>query len=258
MNTTKDITWFYNYIEKKFKNGNNCIPTGFITLDSIIDGFIPGTLITIGARPGTGKTTLLLNFLKNQKNFKPLIFTTEITKERFLEKFISIVSDVDYSSLRRLDKTLVTVNNLNEWMKTIQQYNIVFNDEFKPNILTIKESIERHNPNILYFDYFQNIKINTLNSSQYFEFTKKVEDLVNISKEYNIPVVITSQLKRFTEDKPSLSDLKETGKLEEASHLVMLLWQEAGDLIINIAKNRDGMTGELRFKGDWSKNRLYE
>lgn len=259
MDSTKELTWFFDYLEYKINNSWNYIPTGFRSLDNLIDGFQKGVLSIIGARPGTGKTTFIINTLKNLKTTKSLVFTTEVSKEKFLEKFISVVCNIEHKKIKHLENGFGDINNFKPLLKEIGNYNIVLNDETKPSILTIRNNIEQFKPDIVFFDYFQNIQINPLNVSSYHEYTRKVEQFIEIAKIFNVPFVVTSQLKRLTDtDKPVLSDLKETGKLEEAASLVILMRQDAGDLVVDIAKNRDGSTGEVRFKGDWGKNRLYE
>ena len=255
--STIDLQWFKDYTINK-KKTKTYIPTNYMLLDSYIDGLYGGCLYLIGARPGIGKTTFVLNLLSKQKGKKCLVFTTETSKEKFLEKFLSLVLHLEYKNLRQ---NLIETTTLFNDLECLKAYNIYLVDCYKPTVKQIEDKVKEILPDILIIDYFQNVRIQS-QMYKYQEYTNNVENIFNISRNYNIPVILCSQLKRFSEnrkdDEPELSDFKETGKLEETAHAVMLLHQTDGRLVCSLAKNRDGQIGELKFKGLWQYNKLEE
>ena len=249
----KDPSWLKEYIN--YSKERKYIPTGYMELDNLIDGFYPGCLYLIGAWTGVGKTTLILNLLVNLKNVRQLVFTTEVTASAYLEKMLSRLSGIEYKFIRQ--NTSLIHNDL---IPILNEFDINIVDKYKPEVKDIRYCLDRIKPQIIYFDYFQNVGTNPFIINKYVEYTKKVEEIFNLDREYNIPIVLASQLKRPTGDsankRPEIWDMKETGKLEESAHVAMLLSKSPNGLFIDVVKNRNGPVGEFELKGEWSINKL--
>ena len=254
--STKDEIWIQKHFSSK--ESKKYISTGYKSLDNLIDGFYGGCLYVIGARPGTGKTTLVLNFLVNLKHKKQLIFTTEIEAKQFLEKLASRLFGIDHKEIRQ---NLDTVREpILGQIEKFKEYDIHIVDEYKPNTKDVRQIIETIKPDIVYFDYFQNVFINPFVSQRYQEYTRKTEEFFNMARDYNIPIVLTSQLKRAPEDRkdsrPEMADMKETGKLEESAHVAILLSKTSNGILVDVCKNRNGSVGEFELLGLWNINKL--
>jgi replicative DNA helicase len=260
---TEDLNWFRAYLGHR-KTNKLYTPTGFTDLDRYIDGFYPGTLVVIGARPGKGKTTFILNLMtKLRKNHRILYFSTETSKERILERMVSIEFGIPYKDIR-----VDIGSNYKKIIDCIREYegssNVSFVDLSNPSMDQIKRAIDVVEPQLVFVDYFQNLCIQqSAYGSSAGAYARAVQQLADLAREKNITVVLTSQLKRFNDDRdndrPKLSDFKETGKLEEAAHTAILLYHNVprdDKLKLAVEKNRDGEIGELELLGLWDFGRL--
>lgn len=251
----KDMTWFKEYLRKP----KRFMPTGFTRLDGIIDGLYPENITIIGARPYVGKTTIDMNLVYHMKGQRHLVFPTEISSGRWWEMFVSMESGIDDKLIRTHDPD--TVAALDEVIDRVYaERNIHVVGGYKPTLIDVRRHIDKYEPDVLHIDYFQNMQGQGEPGYRY--YTSLVEGLHHLSIEYHIPVVLMSQLARFdksrADDKPRLSDLKESGKLEEAAKQVLLLSKEGDNIMLDVAKNRDGGTGQILFKGEWHCKRVEE
>lgn len=247
---TNELEWFNEFLRNR-SSFKNYISSGYNSLDGMLDGFYCGSLYIVGARPGIGKTTFIMNILANLKKFKILLFTTEISKGRFLERFLALICGLDYKLVRTGQICLTP------YLDKIKEYNISICDIYRPTRNIIFEAL-LDKIDIIFFDYFQNIMVD-YSASRYIEFTKMVEFFENIAKSKHIPVVLVSQLHRYDrgkDDFPILSDLKETGKLEETAQAVILLSRKNDNLLVDIVKSRDGSAGRFEMSINLETNKL--
>ena len=256
--STKNLSWFVDYME--VKSGSYYIPSSFESIDNVIDGFYPGTLVVVGARPNIGKTTLLLNFLERlSRNNMCLFFSTETSKEKIIERLASLRLKIPHKELRV--NTAQYIEKIKEKLGELESSNLYIVDDSAPSLEDVEKAIKSSNARIVLFDYFQNVSLPFKRGwqSNAGEYARIVEGFARLARENNLTFILASQLKRFSEDreKPILSDLKETGKLEEAAHVVMLLSQNGG-LTVDIAKNKEGMKGEVLLKGEWEYGLLHD
>ena len=247
----EDLSWFKTYLDQK-KGGNIAyVPTNYHNLNDLIDGFYRGTLITIGARPSIGKTTLSLN-LVNQlyKSHKCLVFSTEDTKEKLIEKLISMQTTIPHKEIRTHVKE--RYDEIIQGMESVKSRNLEIVDISNPSIIQVEDAIKMVQPRFVVFDYFQNISIGTNDKwSSAGIYATIVQKMASLARDHKLTFILLSQLKRFGDDDtrpPRLSDLKETGKLEEASHVVMLLRQTEEGMVVDVAKNREGPKGEVTLR----------
>ena len=248
---------FEKYLRAKGMTNHSFIPTGFKALDDLVDGFYPGTVWIIGGWPGTGKTTTLMNLVANLKHTKILLFDTETTKQIWMEKFISLLAMIPYKDIRTDIKN--TLPSLLLKLNLLDDYDIIVVDDSSPTLQRIEQSILKHTPKVVAIDYIQNIDAEEQRfANRYSAYTYVVRQLERLAKNYNTTVILCSQLRKpdREQDRPTLFDLKETGKLGEAAHVVMLLRKHEDGLAVDIAKSRNGLLGEFVFKGMWGFNKL--
>jgi replicative DNA helicase len=256
------------------------LASGFYDLDSLTQGFQKSDLIILAGRPSMGKTALSLNIIENiMKNYKvPVIFfSLEMSKEQLIYRLLSNETGISQTRLK--------IGNLykEDWHElkiSIQTYSCLpFFIEDKANITVqdirskIKNILLEHNKlGLIVIDYLQLL----LNSKMQFdnrvqELSEITRSLKNIAKEFNVPIIALSQLSRNVENRinkrPVLSDLRESGSIEQDADLVLMLYREDYynpnreiDKKINIAeliiaKHRNGPIGiiKLLFQPDPTK-----
>ncbi len=266
-------------LEKTFKQiteGNaEKLITGFNDLDSVLYGVEKGSLITIGGRPSIGKTafmtSILYNFLKQDK--KCLLFSLEMSISRYLKRLIAQVGEIELCSLNNNE---FLDDRKKEKIKTaldiISSFDLsIFDDTYKLD--EIRNKIEAEKPEYVFIDYLQ--LLDTPRKKQRSEaITNIMLDLKQTAKENNCIIFINSQLSRALETRydkrPMLSDLRESGDIENISDIVLLIYRDEyykayvddedyalnkGKAEIIIAKNKMGAicTIELLFRSPIAK-----
>ena len=260
-------------LEKTFKQiteeKTDMLITGFRDLDAVLSEVEKGVLITIGGRPAIGKTafmtSILYNFLKQDK--KCLLFSLEMSTSQYLKMLIAQISEIGLFSLNNPN---VLDDKNKEEIKTaldiISSCDLsIFDDTYK--IEEILSRIETEKPEYVFIDYLQLIDIPR--KKQRSEAIANIMlDLKKIAKQNNCIVFINSQLSRALESRcdkrPILSDLKESGDIENISDVVMFIYRDEyydadalnkGKAEIIIAKNKMGTvcTIELLFRSPIAK-----
>jgi replicative DNA helicase len=228
--------------------GNNFIKTGFETIDKYTNG-IPKSHVTIVAgRPGTGKTTFMLQLMRNLLNqgLKVGIFSLEMTAESLLIKNLSSATGIDSLKIEALDLTPDEKMKLAEAAKPFCMDNYTVVDFSVQTPGTIKAQINQWRLNnkvdIVLLDYMTLVTTEYKLSRQDLEIGRLSADLNSIAKTTGIPIVILSQLNRQSESRadkrPQLSDLKESGSIEQDANMVLLLYRP-GLYGIDITKDSD-------------------
>ena len=260
-------------LEKTFKQiteeKTDMLNTGFRDLDAVLSRVKKGVLITIGGRPAIGKTafmtSILYNFLKQDK--KCLLFSLEMSTSQYLKRLIAQIGEIELFSLN--NPNILDDKNKEE-IKTvldiISNFDLsIFDDTYK--IEEILSRIETEKPEYVFIDYLQLIDI-PRKKQRSEAITNIMLDLKKIAKENNCIVFINSQLSRAIEircdKRPMLSDLRESGDIENISDVVLLIYREEyydadalnkGKAEIIIAKNKMGTvcTIELLFRSPIAK-----
>lgn len=222
-------------LEKTFKQiteeKTDRLITGFRDLDAVLSGVEKGDLITIGGRPAMGKTafmtSILYNFLKQDK--KCLLFSLKISTSQYLKRLIAQIGEIELFSLNNC-KVLDDKNK--EEIKTvldiISSCNLsIFDDTYK--IEEILSRIETEKPEYVFVDYLQ--LFDTPRKKQRSEaIANIILDLKKIAKENNCIIFILSQLSRALESRcdkrPMLSDLRESGDIENISDVVIFIYRD--------------------------------
>jgi len=243
------------------------LPTGYVDLDRYIGGFHPSELIIIASRPGMGKTALATNIALNLaaggEQIPILFFSLEMSKEQLVQRILCCEAKINSKKLREgilsdkeIAKLLLAAGHLEKAPIFIDDTPSlsVFELRARARRLKAKEDIK-----LIIIDYLQLMKGVRRTENRQQEITEISASLKSLARELNVPVVAISQLSRATEQrenkKPHLSDLRESGSIEQDADLVLLLYREdyynredpdvQGVSEIIIAKQRNGPIGSV-------------
>jgi len=252
------------------------IRTGFADLDAMTTGLQKSDLILLAARPSIGKTSLALNFAEHAsvREGKTVgIFSLEMSKEQLVLRLLSSVANIDSQRLRTGFLEEMDFTRLAPAMNALAEAPIYIDDT--PNISTMELRTKARRLqaesglDLIIVDYLQLMQssIQSRDSNRVQEVSDISRGLKGLARELQVPVVALSQLSRQAEmresKEPRLSDLRESGALEQDSDLVMFLWRDKerggedqdqeGEVInLRLAKHRNGPTGETKL---WFKKR---
>ena len=240
------------------------IRTGFSAVDERIGGLNKSDLILIAARPGMGKTSFALNIAANvaiKAKKKVAIFSLEMSSEQLTTRMLSCEACVES---RRLRSGLLEGDDWTRLAEAAQLLNkapILIDDTAGITIPEIKAKLRRiKDLDLVIIDYLQLMSSGRHTDNRVQEVSEMTRNLKLMAKELNIPVVVLSQLSRATESrqghKPMLSDLRESGSIEQDADIVMFLYRESYYLLQEgqeapeqdtveciVSKNRHGETG---------------
>lgn len=269
-------------IQDTYKNGiskDAYFSTGFIDLDGILIGFQPGSLNIIAARPSMGKTALALNIAQFGGDMEApvLIFSLEMTTEQLAFRMLAaqgvLESGPTLTQLQTGTMSDEEVSILQENMNYLAERKIFISDRSALSITDFRVECRRFKQEykdlaLIVVDYLQLMTSGKKDNRQY-EIAEISRALKSVAHELNCPVIALSQLSRETEKRvekrPQLSDLRDSGAIEQDADVVLMLYREdyysseATDLDgvaeIKVAKNRNGMTGncKLTFRREYSR-----
>lgn len=253
------------------------IPTGFIDLDKKLAGLQKADLIILAARPSFGKTSLALDIARSAavSGKVPVgIFSLEMSKQQLIERLIASEASVDLWRLRTGQLSDEGKDNdfekISKALDSLSSAPIYIDDAASPNALQIRTMARRlqseHGLELLIIDYLQLMQGTGRVENRNQEVSEISRSLKNLARELNIPILAVSQLSRApearTDQVPKLSDLRESGSIEQDADVVLFIYRE--DKIkkesdrkniaeIHIAKHRNGPTGklELYFNEDY-------
>ena len=262
------------FLELKEKTLNPTLPgllSGFYDLDALTQGFQKSDLIIIAGRPSMGKTAFSLNVAINiikSSKLPVLFFSLEMSKEQLIYRLLSTETNINQMRLRRGNLYSNDWIKLNQIIKTLSSLPFFIDDTHNLSIHDIRSKIktilfEQNKIGLIIIDYLQLMqytKLKTDNRVQ--ELSQITRALKNISREFNVPLIALSQLSRNVENRvnkrPILSDLRESGSIEQDADLVLMLYRDkyynanrnfhATDNLaeIIIAKHRNGPTGTVK------------
>ena len=249
---------------KHYHDPIKLIPTGFCGLDEMLDGgLMAGTLSTIGARPSTGKTTFAINIAAHNPDRKIIFFSLEMSAGMIYDRLISDIADVDYSLAGRHKIAFETVKAVVEKYKNLT----VIDDVSKAEKMA--DMIYSEKPEIVIIDFVQIITSNKkfVDNRQRIDYISQL--LKQAAKATGCCIITLSQITRAGKDKPTMSDLKESGGLEQDSDYVLLLHRpyvndksndeaDPGATTVTLDKNKFGSTREFKYHFDGRRQRFTE
>lgn len=256
----------------KRAGGLRGVPTGFTEVDTKLAGMQDANLIILAARPGTGKTAMILNMAQHvtvKEKIPVGIFSLEMSKEELVDRLLVSQADIDAWRLKTGKLTDDDFTKLSDAMGELAEAPLFIDDTPGMNIIEMRTKARRlqveHGVKLIIIDYLQLCDPGRKFDNRVQEVSIISQSLKNLARELRIPVLACSQLSRAVESRgtrvPELSDLRESGSIEQDADVVMFLYREEadqamwGDQIqtkLRIAKHRNGPLGEidLIFRGD--------
>lgn len=241
------------------------VPTGYVDLDQLLGGFQKSDLIILAARPSMGKTSLALEIIKHvstRGNIPTAIFSLEMGKDQLVDRLLSSEADVNLWKIRTGNLSEEDFEKIGEAMGTLGEAQIYIDDAAGSNIMEVRTKARRlqqeHGIGMVVIDYLQLMSGHSTDNRVQ-EVSEISRSLKILAKELNVPVLALSQLSRSVEQRPDkvpqLSDLRESGSIEQDADVVMFIYRE--DMYkgaeskrphiaeIHVKKHRNGPTGQV-------------
>ena len=256
-------------IEDAYRNQGTVtgIPSGFIDLDYKLSGFQPSDFILIAARPSMGKTAFVLNvvdYVSVRKNLPCMVFSLEMSKEQLVNRMLSMESNVDSQKLRTGTLTDSDWDAVVEGIGTIGSSKLIIDDTPGISISELRSKCRKvkleYGLSLVIIDYLQLMSgSGKSGENRQQEISEISRSLKALARELNAPVISLSQLSRACETRPDhrpmLSDLRESGAIEQDADVVMFLYRDdyynkdtdtPNIAEVIIAKQRNGPIGTVQ------------
>lgn len=233
-------------LDKRSQEGQLAgIPSGFFDLDLLTQGFQKSDLIIIAGRPSMGKTAFALNVARNvadSSNFPVVIFSLEMSRSQIIYRFLSSEASVNNSKLRSGNITSDDWNSVNRAIASLSDLNIYLDDKSDITIADIRVKLSNLRSRfgsigIVIIDYLQLISDTQFKDSRVQELSNITRSLKLLAKDFNVPIIVLSQLSRNVESrtnkKPLLSDLRESGCFSSSTSLYKSLQKTEKISLVN-------------------------
>lgn len=241
------------------------LPTGFKELDEKTSGLHPSDLIIVAARPGMGKTAFALNIAQQsavKSGASVMIFSLEMSQEQLGQRLIAMQARVESEKLKKGTLDLKDWDRINYALNELNNTKIVIDDTPGISIMEMRNKCRRlkaeQGLDLIVVDYLQLMTFDGRADSRQQEISALSRHLKLLAREMNCPVIVLSQLSRAPElrqdKRPMLSDLRESGSIEQDADIVMFLYRDdyynedtekPGVCEINLAKHRSGPTDRI-------------
>jgi replicative DNA helicase len=244
------------------------VPTGFVDLDEMTRGLQAGDLIIVAARPSMGKTSLVLNIAQHvatQPGYTAGFFSLEMSKESLFIRLLTSEAQIDSHRLMSGAIGQKDYSRISHALETLSAMKLYIDDTANIGVLEMRAKSRRlqaeHGLSMLVVDYIQLMSGRGRFENRTLELATISRSLKGLAKELGVPIIVLSQLSRAPESRsdhrPQLSDLRESGALEQDADLVGLIYRDdvynkdpnnpdAGTAELIIAKQRNGPTGTVR------------
>jgi replicative DNA helicase len=244
------------------------VPTGYVDLDEITRGFQRGDLIIVAARPSMGKTSLVLNIAQHvaaHANQSVGFFSLEMSKESLFIRLLTSEAQIDGHRLMSGAIGQKDYGRISHALETLSSMRLFIDDTANIGVLEMRAKARRlqaeHGLSLIVVDYIQLMASRGRFENRTLELASVSRALKGLAKEIDVPVIVLSQLSRAPESRsdhrPQLSDLRESGALEQDADVVIMIYREdaynrdpdnadAGTAELIVAKQRNGPTGTVR------------
>ena len=254
----------------KNEKGTRGVATGFADLDNILSGLQKSDLVILAARPSIGKSALATDIARNvalQQNIPVGLFSLEMSKDQVIDRLLASQARVDLWKLRTGKLSSQGSDNdfarIQEAMGALSEAPLFVEDSSMQNVLKMRAMARRlqanHGLGLLIVDYIQLIEPRNPHANEVQQMTEISRSLKGLARELDVPVLALSQLSRAVEQRtpqrPRLSDLRQSGSIEQDSDVVMFIYREdkyradptnQGIAEIIIAKHRNGPVGSVK------------
>lgn len=240
------------------------VPLGISSLEGIIQ-IEPGHLATIGARPGVGKTAMLttISLAASRKNWQVLFFSLEMSEKEIRQRMIASISGCSLDQVKtaedeRLVSAMSEFNKLPIWISADMDTR---QEKLHTHLCSVIERFAYLNadrPTVVVIDYLQVVKPDSQYRNRVEAVGEMIQDFKGCAKRAGVPIIVGAQLNRQADmratGKPQLSDLRESGEIEQVSDQIVLihrdLFTEPEKALVGVQKNRHGITGQARARYD--------
>jgi replicative DNA helicase len=241
------------------------LTTGFRDLDDMVTGLSPGSLVIVAARPSVGKSSFALDIARHaaaSQGKNVAVFSLEMTKQEIMDRIIAGFLGVEAWKLKRGELTSDDFNRMGLLFDQLKSHPLYIDDDPDTTISNLRSKARRqqmeHGLDLLVIDYLQLIEVTDRAAGE--NRTQQVShisrSLKNLARELGVPIIALSQLSRSTEQRtppiPILSDLRDSGGIEQDADIVLMLYREdmynedcaePGETDVYIRKNRNGPVG---------------
>ncbi|MBF0981471.1 replicative DNA helicase [Candidatus Gracilibacteria bacterium] len=260
------IEEYMDIVDNPDKVNAKKVMSGYRGIDDMLTGFKPGELIILAARPSMGKTAFSLNLLTdialNQKKTAVMI-SLEMSSESIVDRIMSEVAGVPMHKINKGDLDNEDFDKMGKAMEILSESKIYIDDKGALSVPELKSKlrklkIEKGGLDIVIIDYLQLMHGTAFQGNRVQEISEISRGLKELAKELEVPIIALSQLSRSLEQrvdkKPILSDLRESGAIEQDADAVLMLYREdyydpetdkKGATDVCIRKNRNGAVGEV-------------
>ncbi|WP_406029233.1 replicative DNA helicase [Nocardioides sp. NBC_00850] len=251
------------------------VPTGFADFDELTNGFHGGQMIIVAARPAMGKSTLALDFCRAasiHNNLTSVFFSLEMSRSEITMRLLSAEAKVPLNHIRNGNMSDDDWNKLARKMGEVSSAPMFIDDSPNMTMMEIRSKArrlkQRHDLRLIVIDYLQLMSSGKKVESRQLEVSEFSRQIKLLAKELEVPIIALSQLNRGSEQRadkrPAVSDLRESGSLEQDADMVVLLHRDdvyekestrPGEADVIIAKHRNGPTRDLvvAFQGHYSR-----
>ena len=251
------------------------VPTGFADLDELLNGFSGGQMVIVAARPAVGKSTLALDFCRAasvHNNLTSCFFSLEMSKSEITMRLLSAEAKIPLNHIRKGPMSEDDWNKLGPKMSQVSGAPMFIDDSPNMTMMEIRAKArrlkQRHDLRLIVIDYLQLMTSGKKVESRQVEVSEFSRQIKLLAKELDVPIIALSQLNRGSEQRsdkrPMMSDLRESGSIEQDADIVMLLHREdvyekesprAGEADILVVKHRNGPTRDVvvSFQGHYSR-----
>lgn len=256
----------FERLEKIFTAGRAVtgLPTGYTELDRLTSGLQASELVILAARPSVGKTAMALNLVENicvRDKHPAVLFSLEMGKEALLVRLLAAVAQIDAHRFRTGHLSREDWQRITEALGTLAEAPLWIDDSSSPTVAQIGARTARLKPALVLVDYLQLITAMRRNAPKQEQVSDISRSLKAMAKDLAIPVIALSQLSRAPEKEdrsPLLSDLRDSGSIEQDADMVMFLHrpkmyesgatpEEREETHLVVAKQRNGPTDMVRF-----------
>lgn len=259
-------------------SGLRGVPSGFRELDGFTSGWQKSDLIVLAARPGMGKTSFAIQLARNasDKGFPAAIFSLEMSDRQLMNRLIVSESEIYSDKIKTGNLNEFDWDKINRGIASLIDKDIFIDDTPSLSVFELRAKArrlkEQKGIELIVIDYIQLMTVGNHTGNRETEISTISRSLKSIAKELDIPIIVLSQLNRSVETRgdkhPLLSDLRESGAIEQDADVVLFLYRPeyygietlSGESLnglaeVIIAKHREGSLGtiEMQFKGEYTK-----
>ena len=244
------------------RNQDNLVPPPYNTLKRLIAGWAPGQLISIGARPGMGKSVFAVDALRRaciEEGLPGILFSLEMTADEVMDRVMAAEASVNLGKFAKGNLAELDWQRISDAQTRVTHAPMLIDDSASVSLGHIRSRLRhmaRTTPaRIAIIDYLQLMQMPAADTREQ-SIAATTRDLKLLAREFSIPIVVLAQLNRGVEGRndklPSLADFRESGAIEQDSNIAIMLHRpevndpetsRAGELDLNVAKNRSGPVG---------------